>query len=335
VSDKYALEPSIRAALTDLGLNPTGVMLRAGLRPDLLAGGPVWLSHDDFFSLWRALETELDDPNLPLLIAQTLSAEVFAPPVFAALMSADLNTAAQRIATYKRLVGPLRLTVDIEAEQTTIALAWPVGAEPPASLILTELLFWVALARLGTRAQVQPDRISAASIPDDMDAYRDALGIGFRQSDTASVTFASADAARPFLTANEAIWEAFEPQLRRRLIDLDLDAQMNERVGAVLLELLPAGRTTVADVASELGVSRRTLHRELATEGARFQHILNTTRERLARHYLSNRTLSTGQIAFLLGYAEPSSFYRAFRSWTGKTPEQTRSLQLAETVRHQ
>lgn len=328
MSEKYALEPGIRAALTDLGLNPTAVMLRAGLRPDLLTGGPVWLSQDEFYALWRSLEVEIDHPNLPLLIAETLSAEAFAPPVFAALMSPDLNTAAQRIAVYKRLVGPLRITVDVGADQTAIDLAWPAGAKPPTTLVLTELLFWVALARIGTRSYVEPLQMTAFTAPEDTAAYQAFVGAAVKESRTATVTFATADAARPFLTANEAIWETFEPELRRRLAGLDLDAQMNERVSAVLLELLPVGRTTVADVASELAVSSRTLHRELAAEDASFQQILNTTREQLARHYLGNPALSAAQIAFLLGYSEASSFYRAFRNWTGETPEQTRSSLL-------
>lgn len=328
MSNKYALEPGIRASLTDLGLNPTAVMSRAGLRPDLLAGGPVWLSQDEFFSLWRAIEAEVGDPNLPLLIASSLSADVFAPPIFAALMSPDLNTAAQRIGVYKRLVGPLSVTVDIDTERTEISLTWPVGAEPPPTLALTELLFWVALARIGTRTHVEPLHVTAFSAPIDVDAYRNMIGVEVDQSNTASVAFTAVDATRPFLTANEAIWDVFEPQLRRRLIDLDLDAHIDERVRAALLELLPVGRTTVAEVASELAVSPRTLHRELAAHGATFQHILNTTREQLARHYLKNPALSAAQIAFLLGYAEPSSFYRAFRTWTGHTPDQARSSLL-------
>lgn len=329
MSDRYALEPGVRAALTDLGLNPTAVMLRAGLRPDLLTGGPVWLSADEFHALWCSLEAEVDHPNLPLLIAETLSPEAFAPPLFAALMSSDLNTAAQRVAVYKRLVGPVRVTVEVAAEETTIDLAWPADAEPPTTLVLTELLFWVALARIGTRSSVNPARVTAFSTPDDTAAYDAFVGVTIDESCAASVTFAAADAARPFLTANEAIWETFEPQLRRRLASLDLDATMNERVSAVLLELLPVGRATVADVASELAISSRTLHRGLAAENASFQQILNTTREQLALHYLGDPALSAAQIAFLLGYSEASSFYRAFRNWTGETPEQTRSSLLA------
>lgn len=328
MSDRYALEPGIRAALSDLGLNASAVMRRAGLRADLLAGGPVWLSPEEFYALWRAIEAELDHPNLPLLIAESLSAEVFAPPVFAALMSPDLNTAARRIAVYKRLVGPLQVTVDVDDQRTEISLEWPIETEPPATFMLTELLFWVALARIGTRTPAEPLEFNACSVPEDADAYRAALGVDIRRSERASVVFASTVAARPFLTANEPMWEAFEPELRRRLADLDVGARTGERVRAALLELLPAGRTTAADVASELAMSRRTLHRELAADGESFQQILNATREQLARHYLQNAALSASQIAFLLGFSEASSFYRAFRSWTGTTPEQTRAALL-------
>lgn len=54
---------------------------------------------------------------------------------------------------------------------------------------------------------------------------------------------------------------------------------------AALIELLPVGRTTVNEVASELAVSSRTLHRQLKTEGISFQQILDSTREELATHY--------------------------------------------------
>ena len=42
------------------------------------------------------------------------------------------------------------------------------------------------------------------------------------------------------------------------------------------------------------------------------------------RHYLRRGNLRTGEIAYLLGYEDTNSFYRAFRSWTGTTPETLR-----------
>lgn len=73
-------------------------------------------------------------------------------------------------------------------------------------------------------------------------------------------------------------------------------------------------------VARELSTSTRGLQRELKVEGTSFQEVLNRTREALARHYLSHEAMSTQEIAFLLGYEDPRSFYRAFQSWTGLTP---------------
>lgn len=78
-------------------------------------------------------------------------------------------------------------------------------------------------------------------------------------------------------------------------------------------------------VAGQLAMSTRTLHRRLEGEGTTFQRVLDATREALARHYLANPDLSAGEISFLLGYAETSSFYRAFHDWTGSTPERIRA----------
>ena len=323
--NKYALEPSARALLSDIGVSPAAVLRRAGLRSDLLSGGPVWLSQDEFFSLWRALEVEANEPNLPLVLAQAISPEVFAPPVFAAMMSPDLNTAAKRLALYKKLIGPLLMEIDVDPETTSISFSWPAGDEAPSTLAITELLFWVNVARAGTRARIVPARVAVPVLPDDREAYREFLGVDIEESEPASVTFRAVDAARPFLTANEAIWETFEPDLRRRLADLDPGAPTSERVRAILMELLPIVRTTVNEVAHELAVSSRTLHRQLKAEDTSFQQILDATREELATHYLRNPDLSATEIAFLLGYGETSSFYRAFRNWTGGTPEQART----------
>ena len=74
-------------------------------------------------------------------------------------------------------------------------------------------------------------------------------------------------------------------------------------------------------VSHKLTVSSRTLQRQLHGEGTSYQAVLADTREHLARHYLGQGTLRTSEIAYLLGYDDTNSFYRAFRTWTGTTPE--------------
>jgi AraC-like DNA-binding protein len=71
----------------------------------------------------------------------------------------------------------------------------------------------------------------------------------------------------------------------------------------------------------------RTLQARLSAEGARFSDLVEAQRERLARNYLAQRTLSLDEIADRLGYGEQTSFGRAFKRWTGMTPQQFRSRQ--------
>lgn len=97
-----------------------------------------------------------------------------------------------------------------------------------------------------------------------------------------------------------------------------------KRVRAALLEGLPSGLATMEDVARKLALSKRTLQRRIEAEGTSYQQILKETRQALAQHYLENTALPAAEISFLLGFDEPNSFYRAFRTWTGRTPESVR-----------
>jgi AraC-like DNA-binding protein len=186
-------------------------------------------------------------------------------------------------------------------------------------------VFWEALARIGTRHQVRPIRVTTRRLPPDPDAIAEYLGVGLHEGPTESVGFAAEDAARPFLTENEPMWRFFALELRRRLADLNAAASAAERVRAALLETLPSGDSTMTAVAHHLAASPRTLQRQLQGEGTTFQAVLAGTREHLARHYLAHGAMTTAEIAYLLAYEDANSFYRTFRTWTGATPDTVRT----------
>ncbi|MDG6103823.1 AraC family transcriptional regulator ligand-binding domain-containing protein [Dactylosporangium aurantiacum] len=330
-SDRFTVGPSGRALLADLGVDLAGVLRRARLPTAVYTHGTAELSTAEYYAFWRALDEEAGDPLLPIRIGRAMRAEVFDPPLFAAFCSPDLSVAAARLATYKKLIGPLRLEVGEGGGALTIAMHWPEAETAPAALVLTELIFWVALARIATREEVRPLRFAApaGTTPGQAAAYRDYLGAPVERSAVATVTFSRADAERPFLTANERMWEYFEPGLRRRLTEFETQPSATELVRQVLLRLLPAGTATLDAVARELAVSARTLQRRLQLEGTAFQDVLRRTREALARHYLSTSRMNPAEIAYLLGYDDTNSFYRAFHGWTGRTPEQFRTVAAA------
>lgn len=116
----------------------------------------------------------------------------------------------------------------------------------------------------------------------------------------------------------------FEPELKKKLADLDIDDSYGKRVRSSLVELLPRGEAAIEDVAKSLGISKRTLQRKLKAENTNFQQQLNATREMLAKNYLLNTTMTIDDIAFLLAYQETNSFLRAFNTWTGVSAQQYR-----------
>ena len=132
------------------------------------------------------------------------------------------------------------------------------------------------------------------------------------------------DADRSFLTSNEGLWSAFEPELRTRLAQLDASVTVGQRVRSVLLEALPGGGIEMEDVARRVGMSRRTLQRHLESEGLTYTDLLQSTRHALAEHYLVKTDLPVAEISFLLGFEEPNSFFRAFRGWCSQSPERFR-----------
>ncbi|GAA0613188.1 AraC family transcriptional regulator [Kutzneria viridogrisea] len=324
---RFTLSPATSAVLADLGVSTGAVLRAAGLPEDLFLNRQVALTPDQFYRCWAALEEISGDPALGATLAQRVRAETFQPAIFAALCSADLRHAAQRLAAHKRLLGPLGLAVHTEGGRLSVTIRWPADPLPPPSFVAYELVSWVALARLGTRRPVRPERIAMPDPPGGAasQAYEDYLGVPVGLAATPVVTFTALDGRRPFLTANAEMWRVFEPELRRRLADLDRVESTADRVRAALLELLPAGQCSASAVAQRLALSRRTLQRRLAEEQTSFQAVLARTRHALARHYLERPEITITEIALLLGYDEPSSFYRAFHQWSGTTPHQARA----------
>ncbi len=331
-STTYALDSTWRPLLKDLGVSSVNVLRRAGLAEDLINRPGVRLEAHDFHRFWEGIESELAEPALPLKLCRAVRSESFSPPLFAALCSPNFLVALQRIARFKALVAPLRLEVIEDCELVSAWLVWPdKSGVPPVSLVLTELLFIVTLARMGTREPVRPVSVMTTALPRDQEAYIDFLGVRIQKGKRHGVVVSRADALRPFLTSNEGLWAAFEPELRKRLAQLDASVTVGQRVRSVLLEALPGGGIDMDDVAQRIGMSRRSLQRNLEAEGLTYTVLLQSTRHALAQHYLLKTDLPLTEISFLLGFEEPNSFFRAFRGWAGRSPESFRQSSRART----
>ncbi|MEM7157065.1 MAG: AraC family transcriptional regulator ligand-binding domain-containing protein [Myxococcota bacterium] len=325
-SNTFPLEGNWQLVWRDLGVDPRAVLRRAGLPEGLFTRGDISLTTDEYFRMWSAVEAETGSSTFAIELGEVVRSEAFHPAIFASLCSSNFLVAADRIAHYKRLVAPMELLLDDGGHEFRIELRWlDRTVEPPASLAGFELVFFTQLIRLATRERIEPLKIESLVPLEPASAYSEYFGVAPIVAQRHAITFRRSDATRPFLTANESMWRAFEPALRQRLADLDEEASFEQRVRSALLEALPGGESSMEEIARTLAVSKRTLQRRLRDEATTFQAVLNATREDLARHYLSQTKLSGAEISYLLGFEDPNSFFRAFHNWTGQTTEQARA----------
>jgi AraC-like DNA-binding protein len=131
---------------------------------------------------------------------------------------------------------------------------------------------------------------------------------------------------QPMPHANAAMHAFFVRHADAMLARLPPTAGLRDRVRAFVADHLPDGRATLTSAARDAGMSARTLQRRLHAEGTSFEALVEAVRRARALAFLDAH-VSIGEVAYLLGYAEPSVFHRAFKRWTGTSPEAWRSAQ--------
>lgn len=259
------------------------------------------------------------DSSLPVKIATVNQIESFSPPIFASWCSKNREICIDRLTRCKKLIGPMRFLVTKEEDKEVIRLVpGDEDLEVSSFLVQSEFAFLIGMIRRATHEDIDPLEIRMVKLPED-DSFVKFAGVAPKRGDENSITFSRKDLNERFISFNDAMWSYFEPELAKRLAEVDVDDTVSARVRSALTELLPGGAGTIEDVAEKLGLSRRTLQRKLSQENTTFQKQLNNTREILAIHYIRNTDMTTNDMAYLLGYAELNSFLSDFSVWTGKS----------------
>ena len=129
---------------------------------------------------------------------------------------------------------------------------------------------------------------------------------------------------RPLVSPNEGLFAYLERHAEALQARVAGSASLASRVRELLSARIRQGEPEQAAIAQALAMSERTLQRRLQDEGVTFAVLLDDVRADLGRMYLADPKLAIFEVAFLLGYSEPSAFNRAFRRWTGTSPSDFR-----------
>jgi AraC-like DNA-binding protein len=210
----------------------------------------------------------------------------------------------------------------VRGEGELVIVRMPVDVQNPAELAkalgMTQL--WLELVERVRGISTYPQ---AVYFPAQSSEQRDAL----RASFSCVVHFDRPVAALMFSRADlEQANDAHDPHLFRllsqfaedKLVSLDAQRTMVERVHTALRALDDVSDASAEGVAHGLGLHVRTLHRKLQREGTSYRHVVAEFRMQRCEAQLGSHS-SAKNIAYALGFANPASFHRAFKRWTGRT----------------
>lgn len=327
-ADRIKIAPGFWTSLRGIGIEPIDVARQARLSLTVITESLVTTAQ--YYSIWQAYSELVGDTATGIVkLATAYETAQYPPDALATFHACDYRDALNRMARYKQMCPPENLKIQEEGEQYSIELEWQHDELPgPPVLVGITLTYLLELGRRGTGHHLKAHSVEFIKPMGNVEALESYFGCRVRMGTGRNrLILNREDLDRPFTSYNEELLEILTPALDRTLEERQSQLTISAKVQWILTRCLTRGRIDIHTVASELGMSERTLQRRLTEEGASFKQLLVKTRREMAVTYLADTALEIKEVAFLVGYEDQNSFYRAFRAWTGVTPANWRAAQ--------
>jgi AraC-like DNA-binding protein len=305
------------------GFDPEALLDRVGIPRSALADTRTRFPKRRFQALWQAASEATGDPAIALRVSTTVRANALGIIGYLASASESRRNAFELIKGLTPLLWE-DVECDLESGGEVAFIRCRTGSHPEESRFTTEYAIGltVTMSRVlgGGRSDPLEARFSYAA-PGYADDYERILRLPVRfdaGEDGVLFPISMMDSSNP--SADAALRQLLERYAARQLAEIPTNARFPQRVRACVLSMLPLGSLTADAVAARFSMSSRTLRRRLQQEATSYQEILDDVRDELARHYLTQEKRGIDEVAFLLGFSDPSAFSKAFRRWTGQTP---------------
>lgn len=316
------------AGLRALGYPVASFLESAQIAPAVLNDPDNEVSHRAMMHLWDRAVADTGDDHLGIHLAEAAPVASFDVHAYALLSSPTIRDAYRRGCRYQRLIHETTQLILEEGDaEGVLTHALPGGQSVPRQPAEFLVTVWVRLGRLVSGDSWFPKRVCFAHVaPDDTREHTRVFGerVEFGTGRTAMhVASEVLDKANPRADANLA--QLLDRYADVLLGDMRTRTTLSGQLRVWLVEAHGGGAPTATEAANAMRMSVRTLHRHLRAEGTSFRQLLDRFRQERATELLARRDYGIAEVAFLLGFSELSSFYRAFRRWTGKTPAEFRA----------
>ncbi|WXL24183.1 AraC family transcriptional regulator [Ectopseudomonas mendocina] len=316
-----------------LGIDIEQALRSAGLKPADLEDNSLRIPSQQFERLLENLLARSGDPLFGLNSARYVQPGSWSLLGYITMNCATLGEAMSRIQPYEKLVSDIG-TSDIRSTGETTHMGWLCHALPGETkrqLVENTLASWLLFARWLTDTQYSPCEVwfeHAQPQGTQIAAYEAIFGCPVLFEQPASALIVPNEFLDlPLKEADARLLHNLEEHALNVMSGLDANQPFPQQVKNTLRLLLRNGLPRKERVAEQFAMTARTLQRHLQVAGTSYQQILEELRKELSEHYLLRTELPVQTIACLLGFSEPRSFHRSFKSWTGNTPGEFRQIQ--------
>jgi AraC-like DNA-binding protein len=313
-----------------IGLATGGVLEAAGLSERSLQGPEARVPEAANNAVWAALAAASGDACFGLHFAERAKIDAFDVVGHIFARSPTVGHAIERVVSYSRILHDAgRVEVEERGDKVVVFPGCRgLLGEFPRHIAEFSAASVLVLARAATGERVVASAVRFRHSPPALLAeHLRVFGVA-PQFDCAE-TEVELDAqvlALKIKDPQPGVLTYLDAYARAVLEKLPQERDLVSIVERAVTVAMNHGAPDVESIAAQLGMSARTLQRRLAEHETAFQEIVDGVRRQYAERYLADDRLALGEVAFLVGFSEPSNFHRAFRRWTGMTPAEFRGL---------
>lgn len=339
-SSGYGIEPKSTSVVTKFlyrifsgeGLDVDKIFDRSDINPDLFEDAQYRVSHEKLLHMWEIAGELSHDPDFGLHLGAKAPTPPFNAAGFLAYTSKNLRETIVSLNKYLKLFtdnGSVKLTEDDELSKLSIDLSGGCETNRQHSDFWQVFFYRCFNTLIGWQLPVVEAGFRHKK-PDDTAAYDQIFTcqLKFEQKEN-YFCFPSVYLDYQTISSDAAMHKVHEMQAVQQLHALTEVGILN-KVKRAVFESLPAKDIELKDVAELLNLTPRTVQRNLASEGTTFKKLVDEARKDYTLAEIEGTEFTVAEIAYRLGYKDLSSFYRAFKRWTGMTPVDYREAHQAE-----
>jgi AraC-like DNA-binding protein len=310
-----------------LGADPRRILEHHGIDPRAMRDPDFYIDCKSLVDVFEYCSSSLNDSLFGLHLAQLQEPDVYGCVAALCRAAPTLREAIESFIDYIPVAHSPATTLELVEGKDTAELRWYVrndlGQNRQAHYQAT-LLNMKLMRQIGGR-HFRPSYVNLTidARQTDIAEFESRLGCPLHVKASANAIALPVDALdQPVASANKLLYRLLGGYLDR--VKAASRKTIVERVEDYVRGSLPSGLCSIEQCAKKMGTSVRTLQANLGESGLKFSDILEQQRVDLGKIHLEQGELSLDEVAARLGYSEQSSFGRAFKRWTGMTPQQYR-----------